>query len=68
MGKDGTWIRVCGKLVLDEREEAQASMLEDYPSLKRMYAVGDGNTAVFCFEGGKAVISSFTAAPEELEF
>lgn len=68
MGKDGTWIRVTGRLVLDERIEAQESMLDDYQNLRRMYQPGDGNTAVFCFEEGKAVISSFTAAPVELEF
>ncbi len=66
MAKDGTWIRVCGKFVLDERIEAQQSMLDDYVSLQRMYTAGDGNTAVFFLEEGKAVISSFTAAPEEL--
>lgn len=68
MAKDGSWIRVCGRLVHDDRIEAQKSMLEAYPSLQRMYQAGDGNTAVFFLEGAKAVISSFTAAPEELEF
>ena len=67
MGKGGTWIRLSGKLVLDERIEAQESMLDDYQSLRKMYAPGDGNTAVFYFEDAKAVISSFTAAPEVLD-
>lgn len=66
--KDGAWIRVEGEAVLDERTEAQASMLEAYPSLKRMYAVGDGNTAVYYLKNAKAVFSSFTAAPETVEF
>ena len=65
---DGEWIRISAEAVLDERIEPQAAMLEAYPNLKGMYQPGDGNTAVFCFEEGKAVISSFTAAPVELEF
>ena len=42
----GVWIRVSGKLVEDPRIEAQESMLEDYESLRKMYAAGDGNTVV----------------------
>ena len=66
MAKDGSWIRITGRLVLDERIEAQESMLDDYQSLRKMYTPGDGNTAVFYFDGAKAVISSFTSAPIEL--
>lgn len=66
MKKDGTWIRVSGELVLDERIEAQKSLLDAYPSLQKMYQAGDGNTAVFYFRSGKAEIDSFTAAPKEL--
>lgn len=65
--KDGTWLRVCGEAVLDERIEAQESMLEAYESLRRMYAPGDGNTAVFFLKNAKAVFASFTAAPETLD-
>ena len=65
----GEWIRVSGTLVLDNRVEAQESMLDDYPSLRKMYTTGpNGNTAVFYFEKGTAVISAFTHAPEVLEF
>ncbi len=64
----GKWIRVSGEAVLDERAEAQADMLEDYPSLKKMYAVNDGNTAVYYLKDATAVISSFTAEPEEYHF
>ncbi len=65
----GEWIRVAGKLVLDERVEAQESMLDSYPSLREMYTTGpEGNTAVYYFESGKATISSFTKEPVEIEF
>lgn len=66
--KDGEWIRVAGTLVEDDRVEARQSMLDAYPSLQSMYAADDGNTQVFCFESGTATISSFTHAPEVLEF
>ena len=66
--KDGEWIRVAGTLVEDDRVEARQSMLDAYPSLQSMSAADDGNTQVFCFESGTATISSFTHAPEVLEF
>ncbi|MBQ7993561.1 MAG: pyridoxamine 5'-phosphate oxidase family protein [Solobacterium sp.] len=66
--KNGTWLRVAGEAVLDERIEAQESMLADYVSLQKMYKAGDGNTAVFYLKNAKATFSSFTAAPETVEF
>ena len=66
--KGGTWIRVAGKLVEDPRAEAQEAMLDDYPSLKKMYAVGDGNTVVYYIEDGEATFSSFTEAPRTVTF
>jgi uncharacterized pyridoxamine 5'-phosphate oxidase family protein len=63
-----SWIRVSGRLVEDPREEAQESMLEAYPSLKSMYAVGDGNTVVYYIEDGEATFSSFTEAPRTVRF
>ena len=64
----GKWIRIAGKLILDERIEAQKAMLDAYPNLRGMYAEGDGNTAVFYFEDATATISSFTDAPETFKF
>ena len=65
---DGKWIRVEGKLVLDDRIEAKKDMLDKNPDLRGMYNENDDNTAVLYFESGKAVISSFTEAPREIEF
>lgn len=64
----GSWIRVSGTLVEDPRLEAQESMLDDYPSLKKMYAAGDGNTAVYYIEDGTATFSSFTEPPRTVTF
>ncbi|MCD8054555.1 MAG: pyridoxamine 5'-phosphate oxidase family protein [Lachnospiraceae bacterium] len=59
------WIRLCGTLVLDDRKEAQESMLDAYPHLRNMYTTGpDGNTAVYYFKDGTATISSFSHEPE----
>ena len=68
MNKNGGWIRVAGELVPDERLEASEFMLEQNPSLRSMYAAGDGNCIVLYFKCGKATISSFTAPPKEIVF
>ncbi|MCD8015365.1 MAG: pyridoxamine 5'-phosphate oxidase family protein [Lachnospiraceae bacterium] len=65
----GDWIRVCGTLVLDERVEAQESMLDAYPNLRKMYSTGsEGNTAVYYFKDAVATISSFSHEPEVIRF
>ena len=66
--KDGVWLRVSGELVDDDRIEAKKSMLDAYPDLRRMYDPEDGNTEVLYFKNAKATFSSFTAAPETVEF
>ncbi|MCD7763946.1 MAG: pyridoxamine 5'-phosphate oxidase family protein [Lachnospiraceae bacterium] len=65
----GEWIRLCGTLVLDERVEAQESMLDAYPNLRKMYTTGsEGNTAVYYFKDAVATISSFSHEPEIIRF
>ena len=66
--KGGEWLRVAGTLVEDESLEAKQSMLDAYPSLQGMYKADDGNTEVFYFKNAVATFSSFTAAPEVIEF
>ena len=65
---NGTWIRITGELVEDDRSEARASMLDAYPNLRGMYHEDDGNTQVFYFQDAVATFYSFTAAPETVEF
>ena len=62
--KDGTWLRVSGRLVEDDRTEARKSMLDAYPDLRSMYDENDGNTQVLYFQDATATFSSFTAPPE----
>ena len=66
--KGGKWIRVAGELIEDDRIEARISMLDAYPSLKKMYAADDGNTTVFYFQNAEAVITSFSQEPEVIHF
>ena len=66
--KDGTWLRLCGKLVEDDRVEARKSMLDAYPELRNMYDENDGNTQVFYFKNATATFSSFTSTPEIITF
>ena len=66
--KDGTWLRVSGELVDDDRLEPKVHMLESYPELKAMYSPDDGNTQVLYFKNATAVFSSFTAPPRTVTF
>ena len=62
------WLRLSGKLLRDDRVEAKAHMLDNYPELKAMYSAEDDNTEVLYFEDATAVFSSFTSAPEVIKF
>ena len=64
----GTWVRIAGELIEDDRVEARASMLEAYPNLRRMYDENDGNTQVLYFRNATATFSSFTEAPRTVTF
>ncbi len=66
--KDGKWLRLAGVLEDDDSRGAKVAMLEKMPGLKAMYSPDDGNMQVLCFKCGKATISSFTEAPEEIIF
>ena len=66
--KGNEWLRVSGELVEDDRVEARQSMLDDYPSLQKMYAADDGNTEVFYFKNATAVFFSFEHEPVTIQF
>jgi len=65
---DGTWLRIAGTLVPDERVEAKKHMLDNYPNLRSMYDENDDVTAVLYFKDAVATFSSFTAAPRTVQF
>ena len=65
---NGTWLRIAGELVEDDRVEAKKSMLDACPNLRNMYDENDGNTQVLYFRNAEATFSSFTAQPETVRF
>ena len=65
---DGRWIRVTGKLMVDDRVEAKKDMLDKNPDLRGMYNENDDNTVVLYFESGQAIISSFTEDNKIINF
>ena len=66
--KGDEWIRISGTLVNDDRREAKASMLDAYPSLKKMYSPDDDNTQVLYFKDATATIYSFSHDPVVIKF
>ena len=60
---EGTWLRITGELIRDDRIEAKRYMLECYPELRSMYDPEDDNTEVLYFRDASATFSSFTAPP-----
>ena len=67
-GADGTWLRVAGSLIRDDRIEAKKHMLEQYPSLQAMYSAEDDNTEVLYFRDATATFASFGGAPRTVTF
>ncbi|MBQ8632240.1 MAG: NimC/NimA family protein [Lachnospiraceae bacterium] len=65
---EGTWVRVAGTLVRDDRVEAKKHMLDSYPNLQAMYSATDDNTEVLYFKDATATFSSFGGAPKTVQF
>lgn len=66
--KDGRWLRVAGELINDDNYDAKAAMLEKMPELKAMYSADDDNMQMLYFQNATATFSSFTEAPECVQF
>ena len=62
------WLRIAATMVNDDSIEAKKDMLENYPSLKRMYDSEDDNTQVLWLKDAVATFSSFTEAPRVIKF
>ncbi|MBO4359254.1 MAG: pyridoxamine 5'-phosphate oxidase family protein [Erysipelotrichaceae bacterium] len=63
----GTWLRIAGELIPDDRVEAKKDMLDKNPSLRGMYDENDDNTIVLYFKDAKAVFYSFGGEPKVVE-
>lgn len=66
--KGSSWLRIAGELVRDESQEVKEAMLEKMPSLKGMYSADDDNMEMLYFKNATATFSSFTEAPETINF
>ena len=67
-GSTGSWLRLAGVLVRDDRREPKVDMLEHYPELRSMYSVEDPNTEVLYFKDATATFYAFGAAPRVVKF
>jgi len=67
-GESGTWLRLAGELVNDDRVEAKKHMLDNYPDLRNMYNENDDNSQVLYFKNSTATFSSFGGAPKVVKF
>lgn len=68
LGKDNSWMRIAATAVPDDRHEARSAMMDQNPSLSRMYSVDDGVFAVLYLSDATATISAFTSAPRVIMF
>lgn len=62
------WLRIAATVVDDNRVEAKAHMLDQYPHLKARYSAEDENTAVLYLKDATATFSSFTAPDRVVKF
>ena len=58
----GKWLRIEAKAVEDDRPEAREHMLEQYPTLRPMYAADDGNMQVLYLKDATATFHSFSGS------
>ncbi len=68
MSKDGTWIRIEGKAIHDDRRGARVQMLNENQAIRDMYSVDDNLMEVLYLQDATATIYSFTSAPEVIKF
>jgi uncharacterized pyridoxamine 5'-phosphate oxidase family protein len=68
MGADGTWLRIRGKVAVDDSREAKAQAFADAPNLLQIYPKGADDEAfvTFYFTEAQATLYSFTGAPKIL--
>ena len=62
------WLRLAATAVADDRIEAQTHMLDAYPSLKKMYQPGDGNTVVYKLVNVTATFDTYGGGQRVIRF
>ncbi len=68
MGTDGTWLRVTGKVAVDDSREAKAQAFEVAPNLLQIYPKGadDPIYVTFYFTEATATLYSFKEGPKKV--
>ena len=68
MGKDGTWLRVRGKVAFDASREAKAQVFVEMPDVLKIYPKGADDEIVitFYFVEAQATLFSFAQAPQTI--
>jgi uncharacterized pyridoxamine 5'-phosphate oxidase family protein len=68
MGTDGTWLRVCGKVAVDDTREAKAQAFEVAPNLLQIYPKGADDLiyVTFYFTEATATLYSFKEGPKQI--
>ncbi|NLW79117.1 MAG: pyridoxamine 5'-phosphate oxidase family protein [Ruminococcaceae bacterium] len=66
--KDGNWIRVQTTLVAEDNRAAKVQLLEEYPTLKAVYAPDDDHMTMLSFNNTTATFCSFTSQPRAVTF
>jgi uncharacterized pyridoxamine 5'-phosphate oxidase family protein len=68
MGTDGTWLRVTGKVAIDDSREAKAQAFEVAPNLLQIYPKGadDEVYVTFYFTEATAMLYSFKEGPKAI--
>lgn len=68
MGPDGTWLRIRGKVAVDDSRETKVQAFKESPMLLQIYPKGadDETYVTLYFTQAEATLFSFAAAPKNL--
>ena len=68
MGTEGTWLRIRGKVAVDDSREAKAQAFKEAPTLLQIYPKGadDETYVTLYFTEAVATLYSFTGAPSTI--
>ena len=68
MGAEGTWLRIRGKVAVDDSYESKAQAFKESAMLLQIYPKGadDETFVTFYFTQAQATLYSFAAAPRNL--
>ena len=68
MGAEGTWLRITGKIAVDDSREAKVQAFQVAPNLMQIYTKGadDETFVTFYFTEAKAVLYSFREGPKSI--